>query len=155
NAAIRVWCFSPLHLLNLELGASQAMIRCYLPAGRRRRGVRHSSRLGLVKRCRIPLTTGNGQSDGRGETKRIRDYREREAVTESRTRAPGRGKLRMAPEIVVTAGDVIAFRAAPGNAHLIYDGATVRVVPQLSAERDYPAAFVITTREDLPEVDPD
>ncbi|MGP4029709.1 hypothetical protein [Actinomadura sp. 3N407] len=54
----------------------------------------------------------------------------------------------------MTAADVEAFRAALGNAYLIYDGAVVRVVPQVSAERDYPGAFVITTRQDLPALDP-
>lgn len=60
----------------------------------------------------------------------------------------------MVSEIVVTAADVEVFRAAPGPAWLIYDGAVVRVVLQGRAVRDYPGVFVITTRQDLPVIDP-
>lgn len=57
-------------------------------------------------------------------------------------------------EVTVTIWDVNAFRAAPGDPHMIWDGAAVRIIPPTRL-RDYPGALVIVTRSWLADNDPD
>lgn len=60
----------------------------------------------------------------------------------------------MTREIVVTPADVEAFRAAPGNPNLIYDGTAVWVVPEAVMTGNHPGVFVIISMDDLIEIDP-